>query len=906
MSEYRAIIEYLKNCYQADNRELGLTDFYSRKVEHRWLLTESSLLTGDWPVYPVDPEWGAAVEKTLAVYQKEKELVLSYLFLTGEMRLGNKLVKVVTPLFFIPTILEKRDLDFFVKLIPGNASVNPFALTLLSTLSDETDIAEELIDWVTQGDYLFGDLGNLRKLLTVSYPALNAQALLMYPTFFDKKAIQLAREKPEVHLLPTAGMGVLRKSTTTLGVLSELEALMQTEDYSAGLMAFLHASEPIQASDQPPLVPAVLSKAQERVFSATTHHTLSQITGPPGTGKSFMIASLAINAMHRGESVLIVSSNDQAVDVVYHKIKEDFHLEQIAVRGGGKRDYKSLLKQRLENWLSGIGVDEVENWDLLRQKKTTTAFEKKLTQLGRQYQKAETKALRWGRFLYGYQEKWWQWLPYVFLQERIKQTRSMGEILSDYQQMLAQYHQAIKEQLALSFNYQLYQTLLHHRGELRKFLSGIRARTSSRKDDLFERISFQQISRTLPVWLVPISEISHVLPFQKELFDTVIIDEATQCDIASILPVLQRAKRVVVAGDPKQLRHVCFLAKRRQEQLAASSALSPTVAEQFDYRNDSVLDVANRHLPSQEAVVFLDEHFRSQPSIIAFSNAHFYQNQLRIMTTHPRNEATKHVYLKRTSGAREAGGHNEEETRLLIEKIRTIASEEAQWEATACRSIGVLSPFRQQVAYVRKQIALELEAATIARHRLLVGTPYSFQGEERDVMLISLAVDHHTHPSAFQLLGREDVFNVSITRARSEQWVYTSLHQSTGYAAATLLEKYLSSIEEDALPALPEKNHYQDDLLTSVVAWLSSKGMTETHQQYTLAGIEIDLVVVYQEHVYGISLVGHPGDLERAFSIEQCRILQRIGVPVFPLSYSHWRLSEAKTKQALLAFLGIL
>lgn len=149
MSQHKATVEYLRNCYQADNRELGLSDFYSEKVEHRWLLTESSLFTDNLPIYPVDPGWGEAVEKTLSIYQKEKELMLSYLFLTGELSVGNRVSKVVTPLFLIPTTLEKRatlekrDEDYFVKPMTEMASVNPSALTLLSSLDNNgSDITE--------------------------------------------------------------------------------------------------------------------------------------------------------------------------------------------------------------------------------------------------------------------------------------------------------------------------------------------------------------------------------------------------------------------------------------------------------------------------------------------------------------------------------------------------------------------------------------------------------------------------------------------------------------------------------------------------------------------------------------------------------------------------------------------
>ena len=125
------------------------------------------------------------------------------------------------------------------------------------------------------------------------------------------------------------------------------------------------------------------------------------------------------------------------------------------------------------------------------------------------------------------------------------------------------------------------------------------------------------------------------MPLIPEMFDLAIIDEATQCDIASCLPILQRAKRVAIVGDPKQLRHVSFLARSKQAILATKEGLSAEVADQLNYRSKSILDLAEETITEQQRVQFLDEHYRSRPDIIQFSNRHFYNSSLRIMTQNP-------------------------------------------------------------------------------------------------------------------------------------------------------------------------------------------------------------------------------------------------------------------------------
>ena len=79
-----------------------------------------------------------------------------------------------------------------------------------------------------------------------------------------------------------------------------------------------------------------------------------------------------------------------------------------------------------------------------------------------------------------------------------------------------------------------------------------------------------------------LSDAASILPLQRDMFDLVIIDESTQCDIASSFPVLQRGKRAVVVGDPKQLRHLSFLPRERQEAIADRYSLSAPTVARFD------------------------------------------------------------------------------------------------------------------------------------------------------------------------------------------------------------------------------------------------------------------------------------------------------------------------------------
>jgi hypothetical protein len=911
MNEASAIVNYLLNCYRADNRQQGLLNYFSQKTEHRLLLTDAALLTDELPLYPVDPDWGEAVEKTLTVYQKEKELQLSYLFVTGqsEDRPDHTSSTPVTPLFLIPAQLERRNELFFVRIDAEQATVNPLVLSRLPQSEKAASPAEALTNWVTQGSYLFGRIGELRRLLERVCPTLSVHELLMYPALLDRKTIRGQQSATGLRLLPAAGLGVVRKSTATLGVLSELEELSDTNDYSSALSAFLGASSGTSSRSTPPapVVPAVLSAAQQNAFAAT-QYPLSQLTGPPGTGKSFLIAALAIDAMRRGESVLITAANEQAVEVIFHKIQQDFQLEQTAVRGGGTQDHQRQLKKRLDDYLSGVGLKAVMLTDLSQQEATVRQRQGQLIQLATRYQQAVRRARRRGAFLVDYAQKraWWQRIQHYFLGRQLSEEQPLSDKLLAYQQTLHQYHEATRKLLHDSYYYQLGQTLQHHRREVQQLVAGLRARTRGKQDRLFGQVNFRQIHQAFPVWLVPVTQLSDVLPLQRELFDLLIVDEATQCDAAAVLPALQRSRRAVVAGDPQQLRHVSFLAASRQQTLAHEAGLSSEQATLYDYRRASALDVVNHRLASQAAVTFLNEHYRSQPAIIDFSNRRFYGGQLRVMTTHPHAHRAAPLQLRRVDGHRDRNGVNEVEAAWIMDQIVLLTEKETKLDPSACQSIGILSPYRAQVDYLQQLVSERLSTAVLQRHRLLVGTPYSFQGEERDLMFLSLSVDHQTHPSAFQHLARTDVFNVSITRARAEQWVVTSLHKPTGYAAAELLESYLAHCTSPPSEAAGQPSTtYRDEFLHSVTDWLTRQGITDWYPGYAMAGVVVDIILVHQQHTYGIQLVGYPGDLDAALTIEECNRLERIQVPVFPVTYAEWQLQPERCQQQLASFLEI-
>lgn len=324
--------------------------------------------------------------------------------------------------------------------------------------------------------------------------------------------------------------------------------------------------------------------------------------------------------------------------------------------------------------------------------------------------------------------------------------------------------------------------------------------------------------------------------------------------------------------------------------------------EAFDYRGKSLLDLASEAVTHQHQVAFLDEHFRSTPRIIGFSNRQFYRGALRVMTRRPETEETRSLFLRRVAGCRRAEGYNPEEAAALVEDLASRVAEEAQLPRAVCHSLGVLSPFREQVEHLRQEIQRRLRITALERHCLLVGTPYAFQGEERDVMLLSLALDPSSPAGAFRYLERPDVFNVAVTRARDAQLLFCSLDPDDA-PPGSLLHRYLTYAAEGPEPSFPEVRPHRDRFLLEVQEALEAQGF-RTWPAYMVAGFPIDLVVARDGGSLGIDLVGHPGAFADAFDLERCRMLQRAGLKLFPLSFFSWRRDPSACLAAIAARIG--
>jgi hypothetical protein len=303
--------------------------------------------------------------------------------------------------------------------------------------------------------------------------------------------------------------------------------------------------------------------------------------------------------------------------------------------------------------------------------------------------------------------------------------------------------------------------------------------------------------KVFPIWATTNLSAKTNLPLTPELFDIVVIDEASQCDIPSALPLLYRAKRAVIIGDPNQLRHVATLYEESDIEAADKFGIAP---DAFLYNTHSLFDIAERSVGAHPGTLLLKEHYRSDAQVIGFSNEEFYNNQLVIRTDLSVRGMPK-TFLKRGCGVfwlhtdgkavHPPGGsaYNPDELEMLQEVVPSIVDtvhryEEPNRQMDYVFSIGIVTPYREQADRIRKWVSRIYGRSG----RITVGTAHTFQGNERDIMIFSPVLAPGLSEGSLNWLNQTDnLLNVAITRARAQlivlgHWDYChSLPPSSRY-----------------------------------------------------------------------------------------------------------------------------
>ena len=245
--------------------------------------------------------------------------------------------------------------------------------------------------------------------------------------------------------------------------------------------------------------------------------------------------------------------------------------------------------------------------------------------------------------------------------------------------------------------------------------------------------NFERLINSLPIWTVTSLSIRNRMPLKTELFDLLIIDEASQCDIPSIIPLFYRAKNVCIIGDDLQLKHISGLSLDEDFKIAEDCGV-PQIGGRYTEESIFIYSL-NICKKSNIDDIFLNEHYRSHIDIMNFCNNNFYiPRKARKMIHKTLDESlifpNKGIYWINVTSNNVSTKFkkNLSEIDKIIQIYRDLLSKNLNQNI----SYGIATPFRNQGDAIKRRLVQE----NINDQNIVVlgDTVHKFQGDEKDVI----------------------------------------------------------------------------------------------------------------------------------------------------------------------------
>jgi very-short-patch-repair endonuclease len=414
----------------------------------------------------------------------------------------------------------------------------------------------------------------------------------------------------------------------------------------------------------------------------------------------------------------------------------------------------------------------------------------------------------------------------------------------------------------------------YHRREAQKHLNGCR--------------------EAVPAWVMPLHRVWDTVDPAPGIFDLIIVDEASQCGVEA-LPLFYLGKKILIVGDDKQISpDAVGLPRDVVHRLMEEFLYDFQFKASFDVES-SLFDHGKFRYGTHR--ITLCEHFRCMPEIIRFSNDLCYSDTPLIPLRQygpNRLPPLEHVFV--SGGYREGSNNrtiNRPEAEVIVERIVKLCGDSRY----GGKSIGVVVlQGEAQAALIENQLLKRLGAEEMERRRLICGNPYSFQGDERDIMLLSLVAANNERIGPLTKAADERRFNVAASRARDMMILFHSVacnDLSASCLRRQLLEFFentkpplIAGIERDELerrasqdnrrivnPPAPFESWFEVDVALELVR----KDFTVL-AQYEVAGKRIDLVIEGGQARLAVECDGdkwhgadrYEADMQRQRQLERC------------------------------------
>lgn len=604
------------------------------------------------------------------------------------------------------------------------------------------------------------------------------------------------------YLKELATLSTLKNDKDELLLVKKYEGLWDLSDRSV-LSCYLNPScfeLNKQESKDTVIFPFGCNGSQYKAVINAFSNRISVIQGPPGTGKTQTILNIIANVLIRGETVQVVSNNNSAIENVIEKLASpQYQMDFIAALLGKTENKSTFISKQTGSYPDFSQWRELSDRDAAMlniqniNERIQTYFQKqeKAAVLRTELSELKTEKVHFETYLnesyvsmFDFENKkevpakelmnLWQraqaaadegktlsklyllllWFKYGVKWKRMNQKPMIDIIASIQSKYYARKEAELNKQidelnryLTENDNAKMLEELKQQSLEilrdaiLKKYKGNTARKIFTEKELFFNPALFQQ---EYPVVLS--TTFSSVTSLGKDaIFDYVIMDEASQVDVATGALAMSTGKNAVIVGDCKQLPNVVPTKEKEKSDLIFEQY---KVNSAYRYTNSflkSIIEI----IPKVPQVT-LREHYRCHPKIIDFCNKKFYNNELVIMSS---DKGEKDVLRAVTTvkGNHARGRENQREIDVIKQEILPFLS-------TNYDDIGIISPYRDQVRLL-KQNFKDIECDTV----------HKFQGREKDTIIISTVDNQITEFS-----DDPNLMNVAISRAKHRLAIVTN------------------------------------------------------------------------------------------------------------------------------------
>ena len=411
----------------------------------------------------------------------------------------------------------------------------------------------------------------------------------------------------------------------------------------------------------------------------------------------------------------------------------------------------------------------------------------------------------------------------------------------------------------------------------------------------------------VPAWIMPMSKALESLNPSTNKFDIIIIDEASQSDISS-LAILYMGKKLVIVGDDKQVSPMAVGVQVDKINALKEMYLADKIpnAHLYDAKT-SIYDIAATTFQP----LMLHEHFRCAPEIIEFSNWLSYDFKIKPLRDCSNSALLPAVVNYRVLNGERIGKTNPNEAKAIVALIKACI-EQPEYVGKTFGVISLLGD--EQVKKIQEEIFRQIDAKECSERRILCGNASHFQGDERDVIFLSV-VDcaNGQGPIAKQSFGADDAYrkryNVAVSRAKDQLWVVDSLDSANDLKPGDIRKMLIDfSLNPESIHMLNAKIEEKSEspFESAVAKYLAVRGY-HLVQQWEVGAYRLDMVVVCGKKRIVIECDGeryHSGEDKIREDMERQTILERLGWRFIRIRGSEYYRNPEKTMEHVIKVLS--